>query len=167
MESLCWYVAYGSNLSYERVLCYLQGGRPPGARRTYAAVADPSPPRDDRATWLDGALYFALESEVWGGGIAFLDQEAPARTPARGYLISTEQRDAVFAAETRYGELFSLPAVDGIPACTFGSTERIAPRSAPSPAYLETMARGLTESHGWSAGRAAEYLSGLTDNGQR
>ena len=40
-----WYVAYGSNMSAARFGCYISGGRPPGARRTYLGCRDQSPPR--------------------------------------------------------------------------------------------------------------------------
>ena len=35
-----WYASYGSNLARDRFLCYLEGGRPKGATRTYLQVME-------------------------------------------------------------------------------------------------------------------------------
>ncbi|TWP34426.1 histone deacetylase [Leekyejoonella antrihumi] len=89
-----WYVSYGSNLCRERLLCYLQGGRPPGARRSYVGARDHAAPQTDSAVDLPGRIYFAGESSVWGGGVAFYDhdQTSPGGfTPARAYLLTVQQ----------------------------------------------------------------------------
>lgn len=102
MRELVWYVSYGSNMCRDRLLCYLQGGRPPGARRTYAGARDRTPPRDDAAVHLPGTVYFAGESPVWGGGVAFYDPDRPAPgapTAARAYLLTVDQFVDVAAQE--------------------------------------------------------------------
>ncbi|MGQ4514658.1 histone deacetylase [Streptomyces sp. DW26H14] len=60
-----------------RFRCYLAGGRPEGAARTYPGCRDPRPPAASALLRLSGALYFAAESEVWTGGMAFYDPDAP------------------------------------------------------------------------------------------
>ncbi len=89
LTSHVWYVAYGSNLSAERFSCYLQGGQPPGAAFTYPGARDQTPPRASKAVWLPGSVYFATESQVWGGGRALYDPDAPGKAAARSYLITT------------------------------------------------------------------------------
>ncbi len=102
MQDLVWYVSYGSNMCRERLMCYLQGGRPPGARRSYDGARDQAPPRDDAAVELPGTVYFAGESPVWGGGVAFYDPDdrGPcAGAPARAYLLTIQQFADVAAQE--------------------------------------------------------------------
>lgn len=94
-----WYVSYGSNMSRARLGCYLRGGRPPGASVTYAGARDPRMPVEDVPVELPGALYFAEESTVWGGGTAFYDHDVPGPTPGRAYRMSVEQFVDVAAQE--------------------------------------------------------------------
>ena len=88
---LVWYVAYGSNLSSQRLRCYLVGGRPLGGRRTYLGARNPSEPRQTRPVELPGGIHFAGESLAWGGGIAFYDPAATGRVFARAYLLEHAQ----------------------------------------------------------------------------
>lgn len=99
-ETLVWYVSYGSNMSRERLACYLQGGRPPGAQVTYRGARDPSMPRAEAGVDLPGSLYFAGESRVWGGGgMAFYDHDVPGPTPAKAYLVTAGQFADIAAQE--------------------------------------------------------------------
>ncbi len=86
-----WYVSYGSNMSRERFLCYIEGGVPPGGRRRNPGCRDPRPPTDDRPVDLEGTAYFAAESTQWGGGIMFYDHLTPGLTAARAYLVTAGQ----------------------------------------------------------------------------
>jgi len=63
-DDLVWYVAYGSNMLAARFDCYISGGRPPGARRTYLGCRDQSPPDRDIGIRLTGSLSFAGSSTV-------------------------------------------------------------------------------------------------------
>ncbi|MFE7505976.1 histone deacetylase [Promicromonospora sp. NPDC057488] len=94
-----WYASYGSNMARARLACYLQGGRPPGARRHYPGARDRTPPREDRPVHLPGRLWFAGESAVWGGGTAFYDHDAEGPTPARAYRITAAQLADIAAQE--------------------------------------------------------------------
>jgi hypothetical protein len=96
---LVWYASYGSNLLYERFACYLRGGRPEGAARTYPGARDHTAPRDSAAMWLPGGIYFATRSLVWGGGRALYDPGLPRRAAARAYLITRGQFSDVAAQE--------------------------------------------------------------------
>lgn len=91
-QALVWYVSYGSNMFRDRLACYLQGGRPPGAFVTYPGARNPAPPVAEMGVELPGSIYFAGSSTVWGGGgMAFYDHHVPGPTPAKAYLITAEQ----------------------------------------------------------------------------
>jgi hypothetical protein len=185
---LLWYVSYGSNLCAARFACYLAGGRPPGAARCYPGCRDVSPPRDTAALWLPGRIYFAEHSTVWGGGMAFYDPTVAGRVAARGYLITAEQFADVAAQEMhrapgrnldlstvvttgrqrigpgRYETLLCTGNRDGRPMLTFTAPWNAAGvgHTTPAPEYLDLLATGVAESHGWTPIDIARYLSAAT-----
>jgi len=187
MSDLVWYVSYGSNMWARRFSCYLAGGRPLGAARTYPGARDPRPPRDREGVWLAGTVYFAMRSAVWGGGRALYDPEPAGTAAARAYLITAGQFSDVVAQEMHrepgtdldltglasagrlqaggghYETLLHVGELDGTPMVTFTAPWRmgeVTPTS-PSGAYLRMLGRGLREAHGWGAHAAAEYLASL------
>lgn len=176
MVDRVWYVAYGSNLCRERLARYLD-----------------RPPHHDRPVRVAHDLYFAGESRVWTGGIAFLDhpRRRRAATLGRAWLLDGDQFASLLAAESardharvdarglrrgrrrsigpgKYDTLLGLGRRRGVPVVTFTGP---APRSAvatnrPAEAYLATIAEGLGEAHGLSRAEAAAYLArhaGITD----
>jgi hypothetical protein len=179
-----WYAAYGSNMSAARLACYLAGGCPPGATRTYPGARDRTLPTDVRPVELDGCVYFAWHSPTWGGGIAFYDPDSPGTSVGRAYRLTAAQLSDLLEQEMhrepgvdhdladllahgsddvgdgRYESMHLVGELDGEPVVTFTSPEGLhqADHNEPSAAYLATMARGLTESHEWDAGRVARYL---------
>ena len=171
---LVWYVAYGSNMVAERLQCYLAGGTPPGAVRTYLGGRDPSPPRDSRPVTVAHHLFFAGASRVWGGGgVAFVEPRAAraARTPAVAHLLTLEQLADLVAQENggeapgpaidalpaeghrhelavaRYDLLVGVAPIDGVPAALL-TTSLPPPVNPPSPAYEEMLRRGRRRWHG-------------------
>jgi hypothetical protein len=178
-EDPVWYLAYGSNTSAARFGCYLSGGRPAGARRTYLGCRDPSPPVRDVGIRVAGGLVFAGESTVWGGGIAFFDPRADGELAARAYLLTFGQLSDVVAQETRrpvgdmalgraadrrwalpsttYETLLEVGDRDGLPMFTITSLQNldVAP---PAAAYVRTMFDGLGEAFGWAAEERVDYL---------
>jgi hypothetical protein len=190
-----WYAGYGSNMSRERFTCYLEGGRPPGASRTYVGARDASVPRDEVAIELTGRLYFAGDSPVWGGGVALYDHEVPGPTPARAYRITAEQLTDIAAQEMhripapgdpleevivnglvagrheagpgRYETLIEVGTLDGLPILTFTAPHGLdaVPHTRPSEAYLEMLAEGLRDS-GWREDRIAAYFASVVEGGQ-
>lgn len=184
---MVWYVSYGSNLCAERFLCYLRGGRPAGATRTYAGARDKTPAREDRPLEIPYPLYFAGVSKVWGGSPCFVDiaKSVEARTRARAYLITWEQFEDVVAQENgrpsspivldlggvdegsslrigpgRYENMLCAGLVDDLPSLTFTSpwTMAEAKMGAPAAAYLAMLVAGLRESHGLSDSELIAYL---------
>lgn len=182
-----WYSSYGSNMSAKRFGCYLYGGTPEGGSRQHPGCRDQRPPAEDRAVELPGGVYFAGESSVWTGGVAYYDAALPGSSPARAYLITREQFADVTAQESHrspggqldidtlvrngrlqlgeggYETLLCLGELDGNPLVTFTAPHRrdeIVP-TVPSAAYLRTLAEGLLESRPWTARQAAGYLAEL------
>jgi hypothetical protein len=182
-----WYVAYGSNLLADRFACYLVGGHPPGARRTYDGCRDRTPFRRSVALRLTGRLRFGAESGVWGGAMAFLDHrvdEAARDEPgdqvaARAYLVTFGQFSDIVAQEARrplgedlaldgtgrrwptpsrvYDSVVHVDDLDGAPMLSLTSL-RPRPPAAPNPAYLRAILAGLGETFGWTPSRRADYL---------
>lgn len=150
--SKVWYVAYGSNMCAERLGRYLAGAR------------DSTGPREWLPVTLPGTVYFAGESLVWGGGRAYYDPTAQGTAPARAYLLGGEQFDYVKAQEPPvYDRLLEVGTRDGVRMLTFTSSfaKRDVPNTEPAKAYLDTIARGLAEAHGWDSGAIAAYLDAL------
>jgi len=181
-----WYVAYGSNLSWERFSYYLRGGRPGGSERDFPGCRDCSDPSDSFGLLISGGVYFAGRSSGWRAGMAFYDPHAEGQAAARAYLITTEQFVDVLAQETRrspgmsldlapsfrgdqystgvggYSILVRVGEHQGVPLVTFTRDRDTAPMlAAPSAAYLAAMAAGLREAHGWSEVQIRRYLSAL------
>lgn len=184
-----WYAAYGSNLDRARFHCYVAGGRPAGATRTYPGCRDRTPPRRESAADVGHGLYFAGSSSVWGGAVAFVEVSAAAPTPThvRLYLLTWEQFGEVHAQDNRGGSTDgALPTIatlrsesavvvgsgwydtvvhlgdhDGLPVLTFTASDRavVGDAAAPTDAYAATMARGLADSHGLSPAQAARYVA--------
>jgi len=179
-----WYASYGSNMSAGRLACYLTGGRPPGATRTYPGARDRSLPTDVRPVELAGCVYFAWHSPTWDGGIAFYDPGGPGSSVGRAYRLTRGQLSDLLEQEMhrepgvdhdlselladgvavvgagRYETMHVVGDLDGLPVVTFTSPEQLhaADHNEPSAAYLATMVRGLVEGHGWDADRVATYL---------
>ncbi len=181
-----WYVAYGSNLSWERFCKYLQGGQPEGSERNYPGCRDTSDAVDSFGLLIAGGVYFAGQSSGWGAGMAFYDAGAKGEVAARAYLITTEQFVDVLAQETRrapgmtldlkplfqgdsyssgvggYPLLVRVGKSDALPLVTFTRPWNTASLlAAPSAPYLAAMAIGLHEAHGWSEVQINRYLSAL------
>jgi hypothetical protein len=182
-----WYVAYGSNLSLDRFMCYLAGGRPAGGSRIYPGARDRRPPLDIRPVQLTGTVYFALQSLVWGGGMAFFDAAGTGTVAGRAYRLRCSQFADVAAQEMhrdpladldlqrvltqdrwsygpgRYETLLRVGELVGAPMLTLTAPWGVAdvPHTTPSAAYLTVIAAGLQESQGWSGDRVAEHLADL------
>lgn len=186
MAEHVWYAAYGSNLSPERLGCYISGGRPAGARRTYPGCRDTTPPSEYRPIQLPGAVLFGADSPVWGGGVAFYDPAATGPSLATAYHLTADQFADVWSQERHrpvgtalaltevlsasewaggagwYDRIVLAGEIDGEPLLTFTFPADAHPRlKPPSPAYAATIERGLVATHGLSASAAVAYVAGL------
>lgn len=176
-----WYAAYGSNMAVDRFQCYLAGGCPPGATRTYPGARDRTLPGDPRPVRLDGSVYFAWNSPTWGGGIAFYDPEGPGESVGAAYRLTLGQFSDVTAQEMhrvpgadldleelwdtgrhslgsgRYESLHVVGRLDDLPVVTFTASIPL-PLNPPVQAYVATMARGIAATHRWGVDEVADYL---------
>ena len=177
-DQLVWYAAYGSNMAARRLRCYLEGGCPPGGRRSQPGARDPLPPRQARAIRIPYRLRFADRSRVWGGGKAFINPTRGGWSLACAWLLRREQFDDIRAQESGrrpgsvpsessssppriegpYDRVVACGDLDGIPVLTLTSPGRPASRS-PSAAYLRMVAEGLAEAHALCRSDAAAYLA--------
>ncbi|MER6691645.1 histone deacetylase [Streptomyces minutiscleroticus] len=180
-----WYTSYGSNTDLARLACYLRGGRPAGAVREQPGCRDPGMPARSLPAELPGALYFATESQVWGGGRAFYDPRASGRVLARAHLVSAAQFSDIAAQEMyrapgepldlaevltrgratlgqgRYETLVHAGRVDGLPLLTFTAPWRMddVEHTPPSPAYLRCLVSGLLSADAWSPETITAYVA--------
>jgi hypothetical protein len=118
--------------------------------------------------------------------MAFYDPDVPGEVAARAYLITAQQFVDVLAQETRrtpgialdltpafrgdryssgvggYSILVRVGCRHGVPLVTFTRDRRsTSTLVAPTALYLEAMATGLREAHGWSPTQIDRYLSAL------
>jgi hypothetical protein len=178
-----WYSGYGSNLDPDRFRCYLEGGCPPGATRTYPGAREPGPPLAERAFAMEGTLAFGWGSPTWGGGIAFYDAGGDGVVLTRAYLVTLQQFADVLEQEMRrepgadhdlgpllggephavgpghYETLHLAGELEGRPVVTFSCPDLDEVGiNAPAPAYVATIARGLRATHGLTDDEIVDYL---------
>lgn len=184
-----WYASYGSNLSRERFLCYIQGGRPAESTKVEKGCRDKSLPIEDRKIAIPYELYFAKHSSRWGGAVCFLAQQKLGEedeniTLGRMYLITKEQFADVVSQENDgkhieinfeevidagakvitqawYGNIVYLGCQDNYPIFTFTASWKIeeAEFKKPSGEYLRTLSKGLQDRYGLRKKEIARYLS--------
>lgn len=192
MSTHVWYASYGSNLSPQRFDCYVSGGRPEGAQRTYTGCRDTSMPTGCRPIRLPGRVLFGADSSVWGGGMAFYDPRGSGPALATAYRLTVEQFADVWFQERHlpvggtvplgelmaagewvggddlYDRLLVAGEIEGEPLLTFTFPATPAvPEQAPSPAYAATIERGLIATHGLTREEAAAYIAGLVSGRDR
>ncbi|MBD0423489.1 histone deacetylase [Streptomyces sp. TRM S81-3] len=180
-----WYTSYGSNMHLDRLAAYIKGGRPSGAAKSYPGCRNPAMPTRSIPVELTGAMYFATESPVWGGGRAFYDPHVPGRVLARAHLVTAQQFADIAAQEMyrepgtdldlgdaltqgravlgggRYETLVCAGQVDGMPILTFTAPWGMDDVQwvAPSAAYVRFLASGLLSAGAWDAEAVASYVA--------
>lgn len=180
-----WYLSYGSNLSKDRFLCYIQGGTPFGSLKCETGCRDKNLPLKDEPYEISYPLYFSKKSARWNGGVAFISkhEEANTKTLARMYLISEEQFMDVISQENNgvpvsfildevkkekskqisnnwYGNILYIGEKDSYPIFSFTSNEDIDDVlfTKPSKAYLNTIALGIKETFQMEHREIIQYL---------
>lgn len=101
MKKYVWYASYGSNISTERFLCYIKGGKAIGAETSELGCRDQSMPLMMENIIINKQQYFAKSSKRWQErGVAFIDDiTSDERTLGRMYLITSEQFEDVVKQE--------------------------------------------------------------------
>jgi hypothetical protein len=190
-DDTLWYAAYGSNVDPDRFACYLLGGCPPGAARTYPGTRAAAPALDQRPFTMPGRLVFAWHSRTWGGAIAFHDPDGGGEVLSTAYRLPPAAFSDVVEQEMwrdpgadhdlgevlahgrqvlgpgRYETLHRTGDLDGRPVLTFSADDPAALEPGePAPAYVATIARGLRHTHGLADDEIVDYLltaEGVTD----
>lgn len=169
-NSYIWYVGYGSNLSKQRFLCYIKGGKPTYGQKTDKGCSDKTVLTKDQPYKIPYRLYFALADDLkktdnWGlGGVAFIstDKEENSEnwTLGRMWKITRKQYEEVRNQEGRtwYNEEIHLGEEDGIPIYAITSKNKLSNILPPSDAYLKTIALGLKETCNLTTEEITEYL---------
>jgi hypothetical protein len=102
-SKLVWYACYGSNLNYERFMCYIQGGLPPGRSERNNGCRCQSPPKDSRTISLKFGLYFAAQTD--------LESNAPSEEYARTIAAGIKETYSQMSNEEVAAY---LPRADGL-----------------------------------------------------
>lgn len=103
MTNYVWYASYGSNISTERFLCYIHGGRANGAQTSEEGCRDKTNPIKYKNIEIFKKQYFAKSAYRWQDkGVAFVDSKTSSEiTYGRMYLITDEQFADVVKQENR------------------------------------------------------------------
>ncbi|RXI96394.1 hypothetical protein DS745_22020 [Anaerobacillus alkaliphilus] len=193
-KNYVWYASYGSNLSRDRFLCYIRGGKPEGSEIEEVGCRDQSLPIKEASFIMDYPLYFAKNSDRWqNGGVAFigLQQDLQTKTYSKKYLITEEQFFDVVKQENNgaefeinldeakkegsktfrdawYGTILYVGEADGHPIFTFTADWDLdVPFSKPSKHYLRMIREGLKTTAGLSNQEVVDYFltkPGVKDN---
>ncbi len=133
---------------------------------------------------MPGRLLFAWHSATWDGAIAFHDPTAEGEVLSTAYLLPPATFSDVVEQEMwrepgaehdlaevlgtgrqvlgpgRYETLHLTGELDGRPVVTFSADdpELLESGTAPAPAYLATIARGLRRAHDLTDDAIADYL---------
>ncbi|SFL58432.1 hypothetical protein SAMN04487943_102326 [Gracilibacillus orientalis] len=168
--SYVWYASYGSNLSRDRFLCYIKGGRPQGSEKREIGCRDQSLPIAAGTHIMRHPLYFAKKSQRWQKqGVAFigLSKDEQFLTYSTKYLITVEQFMDVVKQENNgadlnidldevmksgfktfrdswYGTILFLGEEQGYPILTFTADWDLdVPFITPSKEYVSMIIHGL------------------------
>ncbi len=148
-DELIWYVSYGSNMLYERFMCYIKGGTCRFNGFPYTGCHDKTLPHGVKMTIIPYELYFGNISKKWKyGGVAFIDINKPGKTIGKMYLIKRGQLNEVHKKEGKseewYDRLFSLGEYDGYEMFTITSSNR-KKEYKPCKIYSQVMEMGINE----------------------
>ena len=193
-KTYVWYASYGSNLSKDRFLCYIRGGKPEGSEKEEVGCRDQSLPLKQETFIMNFPLYFAKNSDRWQQqGVAFigLTKDENEVTYSRKYLITREQFLDVVKQENNgieldidlekvkkeghltlrdswYGTILFLGEEEGAPIFTFTADWDLdVPFNKPSEQYLSMIIEGLKRYVNLNNHEIINYLStkpGVIDN---
>ena len=133
-----WYAAYGSNLSRDRFLKYID------------SCQNRKLPEEDRHFVFPYNITFAGESRSWGNaGKAFLDDRKEGLALGRIYKIHRNQFEEIQRMEgSDYDKRIRLGWEEGLPVYTFtNSNLDLKKVNAPSDEYLQVILNGLKETY--------------------
>lgn len=128
-----WYACYGSNLSRERFMIYIN------------RCEDQTPPVEDRPYLFNHSIYFAKHSTTWEGAKAFLDDTEPGLAYGRIYKVTREQYEGIKLQEgSDYRKPLFLGMIDEISVYSFTDFQKNE-KKMPSDDYYNVILKGLKE----------------------
>lgn len=150
-----WYVAYGSNMLYDRFITYIQGGSFEDGGSYNYPCQDTSLPIKRKAIEIDYDMYFGNYSGSWQScGVSFLDTTKKGKALAVAYLITREQFEHIASEENGgrppmdqgywYENIITLGELDGYKLITITNNE-LRPYNKPCKEYLQTLIKGIKE----------------------
>ena len=150
-----WYISYGSNMLYDRFICYIEGGQFEGSESYREACEDTSAPFESKAIDIPYDMYFGNSSRSWEGcGVSFLDTSKQGHALGVAYLLTREQFKHVAAQENGgrypdgysswYENIISLGEMDRYELVTITNNE-LREYNEPCEDYLNTLKRGIRE----------------------
>jgi len=177
-QNYVWYAGYGSNLSEQRFLCYIQGGVPKYGKRNERPCNDVTPPIDNQPFTIPYRLYFALsdkktKTKNWDkGGVSYItpnpEKNEDNWTLGRIWKITKEQYEEIKEKEgISYDHEILLDNKNDIPIYTITNENRLTNILKPSESYLKTIIEGLKETNELSDESIGSYLlkkEGITNN---
>ena len=164
-EDIVWYACYGSNLSEERFLYYLEGGTCPLNGKTYRGCDDASYWKETAYAKVRGEMYFGNSSPSWNHkGVAFFDPNTEGTTYMKLYSIKRSQLLGVQRQEglsdNWYGRILCLGIRDDRPIYTFTSRTRRTV-NLPDEKYLTLIATELKRCFALTDEEVIGYIMGL------
>ena len=150
-QSYVWYAAYGSNLLYDRLMTYINGGICRYNRRFHTGTTVKNPPIASHPVTIPYLLYFGNNSQTWGGGgVCFLDIATPGRTLGRMYLITENQFKEIHHQEglhkNWYPDAVDLGTYLDVPVRTITNSVKRSIQK-PDQSYLDVFMQGLRETY--------------------
>ena len=135
MQEEVWYVAYGSNISYDRFIQYIND------------CTDKTLPAENKPYILPYNIYFAYKSSRWNRkGVVFLDETKPGMAYGRAYKIKMSQFLEIRRNEgSVYSKKICLGQMDNVPVYTFTSPMLRTDIMEPSREYMDVISKGLKE----------------------
>ncbi|MBR2704534.1 MAG: hypothetical protein IKE91_03600 [Clostridia bacterium] len=144
-----WYACYGSNINYDRFMKYINGDE---KYSTSEGCEDKSEPLEERQYIFEHPIYFAGKSQIWGGGVAYLDYERPGRSYGKLYKVTMKQFEGILKQEQRaqlYNTILLVDTIDNLPVFSFTAKHRIDELlSEPSKEYLDVINKGIDDLYG-------------------
>ncbi len=169
-NEMIWYAAYGSNLCFQRFACYLKGGKPFFGREENLGCKESNFRVENERYVIGYPIIFAsakddLSSKMWGkGGVAFLDDSSVGVSFGRIWKLSKEQYEQVRDQESRAiydKEIILGYHRDGFSIKTITSSNEKKTLTKPSPSYIKTMTRGLSQTFGLSEKSISSYFENI------
>jgi len=156
-SDMVWYVAYGSNMLEERLMCYINGTCFRNSTKKYPPCSDLTPPRAKMNYEIPFDMYYGMRSSGWENkGVSFLDSTRAGSALGVAYLITKEQFEHIYAMENGgkipdegkgwYGKKVLLGTFENIPVMTV-TNHSVVDKNEAGDRYIEVLREGVMENY--------------------